>query len=200
MADTLEKLIGEASHGEAQAIDVLLSRYLPGLRAFIRLRAGALVRNKESTSDLAQSVCREILQHMERFQFHGEANFKHWLYTTALRKICNRYEYYGAGKRDVAKEIAVEPAAGSQDDGQVLECYRSFYTPSEQAMMREELARVEQAFEKLPDEYREVIVLARVVGLSRAEIAEQMGKTEGAVRTLLSRALAELAEMVTKPD
>jgi RNA polymerase sigma-70 factor (ECF subfamily) len=134
---------------------------------------------------------------LDRFQFQGEANFKHWLYTTALRKIANRYEYYGADKRDPAKEVAGSP---SDADGPVLECYRSFYTPSEHAMMREELSRVEQAFEKLPEDYREVIVLARVVGLSRAEIAEKMGRTEGAVRTLLSRALAELAEVVTKSE
>ena len=197
MAETLQKLIDEASQGEGHALDELLGRYLPGLRAFIRLRAGAVVRAKESTSDLAQSVCREILQHMGRFQYQGEANFKHWLYTTALRKIANRHEYYGADKRDVAKEIAAAPAPS---DGPVLECYRSFYTPSEHAMMREELSRVEQAFERLPEDYREVIVLARVVGLSRAEIAEKMGRTEGAVRTLLSRAHAELAEVVTKSE
>jgi RNA polymerase sigma-70 factor (ECF subfamily) len=61
-------------------------------------------------------------------------------------------------------------------------------------MKREELERVERAFDTLRDEQREVISLAHVVGMSRAEIAAQLGKSEGAVRTMLSRALAELAE------
>jgi DNA-directed RNA polymerase specialized sigma24 family protein len=41
-----------------------------------------------------------------------------------------------------------------------------------------------------------VISLAHIVGLSRAEIAERMGRTDGAVRTLLWRGLATLAELV----
>ena len=63
-------------------------------------------------------------------------------------------------------------------------------------MAREELERIESAFDRLPEEYREVITLARIAGLSRAEIAERMGRREGAVRTLLSRALARLAELL----
>jgi hypothetical protein len=41
---------------------------------------------------------------------------------------------------------------------------------------------------------REVIALAKIAGLSRAEIGERMGRSETAVRTLLHRALADLAE------
>ena len=41
-----------------------------------------------------------------------------------------------------------------------------------------------------------MILLAKQVGLSRSEIAEEMGRTEGPVRMLLSRALAQLAEML----
>jgi DNA-directed RNA polymerase specialized sigma24 family protein len=41
-----------------------------------------------------------------------------------------------------------------------------------------------------------VISLARIVGLSHAEIAKEMGRSEGAVRTLLSRALARLATLL----
>ncbi|TAH37176.1 MAG: sigma-70 family RNA polymerase sigma factor [Planctomycetota bacterium] len=61
---------------------------------------------------------------------------------------------------------------------------------------REELERAEAAFDKLAEDEREVILLANVVGLSRAEIAAQLGKSEGAVRTMLSRALSHLAELV----
>ena len=53
--------------------------------------------------------------------------------------------------------------------------------------------RLQRAFSTLPDEYREVITLARVVGLPHAEIAVKLGKSEGAVRILLHRALARLA-------
>ena len=48
---------------------------------------------------------------------------------------------------------------------------------------------MEAAFDSLPDDYREVITLARIAGLSHAEIARQMARSESAVRMLLSRAL-----------
>lgn len=42
--------------------------------------------------------------------------------------------------------------------------------------------------------------LAHVVGLSRAEIAERLGKSEGAVRVLLHRALARLADVLADAE
>jgi RNA polymerase sigma-70 factor (ECF subfamily) len=180
------ELVKQASRGDRPAIDELLRRHLPGLRAFIRLRAGPVIRKRESESDLAQSVCRELLEHLDRFQYDDERGFKRWLYTTALRKILNRYEYYAACKRNFLRE----------DPQSLSEHYRTLSTPSQHAMKQEEIERVERAFDELGEEQREVVTLAHLVGLSRAEIARQLGKSEGAVRTMLSRALAQLAEIL----
>ena len=199
MTEPLESLLLKASQGDVPALDVLLERYLPGLRAYVRLRAGPRLLEKESSSDLVQSVCRDILENLDRFQFEGETGFRRWLFKTAQRKIADRYEFYGAKKRDMAREKRPALPTSSAGDEAVLECYRSFYTPSHQAIAREELARVEQAFLSLPEEQREVVVQAKILGLTRAEIAEGMGKSEGAVRTLLYRALARLAEVLEDP-
>lgn len=195
-------LIDRASNGDVGAVDALLERNLPGLEAYIRLRSGRLLKSKESASDLVQSVCREVLQHMDRYQYRGEAQFRHWLYTTAMRKIINRYEYYKAEKRDAAREIvSSDPDMNSSGTGgNLLHTYRSFMTPSRHMAAREELERTERAFEKLSEDKREVILLAKIVGLSRAEIAEQMGRSELAIRSLLSRSLAELAENLEDED
>ena len=88
-------------------MDALVAKHLPGLRAFIRLRAGKLIRAKESCSDLVQSTCRDILTHVDRFQHPSEAAFRHWLYTTALRKIRKRADYYAAQRRDAADEVPI---------------------------------------------------------------------------------------------
>ena len=71
--------------------------------------------------------------------------------------------------------------------------YSGLCTPSRDAAAREELARAEAALARLSEEHREVIVLARIVGLSHAQIAEKLGTTEVATRSLLHRALARLA-------
>lgn len=192
-------LVDAAVAGDASAIEQLLERHLPGLRAYVRLRAGAGLRSRESSSDIVQSVCRDVLENMGRFRYPGEAAFRAWLYATAMRKIADRAEYWRAAMRDPAREVRLSPGTTSRpsgsDDARLAEVYRaSFFSPSQAAIGREALAKLEAAFEKLPEDYREVIVLSRIVGLSRAEIAEKMGRTEASVRNLVSRALAELAE------
>ncbi len=77
--------------------------------------------------------------------------------------------------------------------GGLLDGYRTFCTPSRAAQASEEVERIEAAFDGLPEEYREVITLSRVLGCSHAEIAARMGRSEGATRTLLYRALGRLS-------
>jgi len=190
-------LVDAAADGDGRAVEALLERHLPSLRAYVRLRAGAKLRARESASDLVQSVCRDVLQNLDRFRYPGESAFRAWLYATAMRKIADRAEYWGAARRDPAREAAPLPHAAHSgaDEQRLFDVYRdSFASPSQEAMGREALARIEDAFERLPEDYREVIVLSRIVGLSRAEVAGQMQRTEASVRNLLSRALAELAE------
>ncbi len=206
MSSDLLQLTEAAGRGDRRAVDQLLERFLPDVRAYVRLRAGPLVRQRESSSDLVQSVCREVLEHAERFRFPSESAFKQWLFATALRKIANRRDYYLAQKRDAELERSLEPAQdpsraseAPESDLRLLESYRVFSSPSAEAMVREELARVEGAFDGLSEEQREVVTLAHLVGLSRAEIAEQLGKSEGSVRVTLHRALAKLSGLLQQP-
>ena len=102
--DETERLVQEASVGGTVATDELLARLLPELRAFVRLRAGPRILEKESDDDLVQSVCREVLQDLSGFEYRGMPGFKKWLYTTALRKICDKAKFYGRQMRDAARE------------------------------------------------------------------------------------------------
>jgi RNA polymerase sigma-70 factor (ECF subfamily) len=198
MSDPNQDLVARAAGGDRAAIESLLEIHLPGLRAFIRLRAGQALRQKESTSDLAQSVCREILEHLERFKHGDKAAFKHWLYSTALRKIKDRARYYLALKRDARREVSLPAGDAAGDDSRLLECYSTVSSPSGKAIAREEMALLEAAFDRLPNDYKQVILLSRIVGLSHEEIARELGCTEVAIRKLLSRALARLLALLGK--
>lgn len=191
--DLLERM----RSGDPEAMETLMGRHLPGLRAYVRVQGGALLRAKEESTDIVQSVCREVLEKIDRFRYPSEAGFRQWLYTTALRKIRDRYDYYLAAKRDVRREAA--PPSDGSAPGPLAHVYRSVCTPSREASAREEIARIEAAFDDLPDHYRDVIVQARLLGLSRAEIAEQMGRSEIAVRSMLFRASAKLAGLLDEP-
>lgn len=199
MEPDLQALTDAAAAGDRGAIEALLERFLPDVRAFVRLRAGPALRARESNSDLVQSVCREILEHAERFQHPSEGAFRHWLFTTAQRKLHHRHEYWMAQKRGAVAEVPIDPGGDASSAGDVpdlMSRYRRFSTPSGAASLREEVERVEAAFDQLSEEHREVITLAHLTGLSRAEIAERMGRSEGAVRVLLHRALARLSGLL----
>jgi RNA polymerase sigma-70 factor (ECF subfamily) len=190
-----------AARGDRAAIDRLLELCLPELEAFVKKRAGKPLRAHESSSDIVQSVCREVLQHADRFRHPSELAFRQWLYTTALRKISARLEFYRAQKRDLGRAEKLAPGSVESAASQVFDFYQTLSSPSRHMVLREEVERIETALARLPEEQREVVTLAHVLGLSRAEIGERMNKSEGAVRVLLHRALARVSELLAeKPD
>lgn len=167
----------------------LVARYLPSIRAFVRMRMGAELRAKEESCDIVQSVAREVLEYSDRFAHGGEEGFRDWLFTTAHRKVVRRLRHWRTAKRRVQHETALpDELAGLVP------------TPSRHASAREHLATVENAFDALSDEQRDVLTWSRLVGMSHAQIAERLGKSEVAVRKILSRALARLATVLEKTD
>lgn len=180
----------EPSPGELR-LDRALADHLPELAGYIRRRTRGTISAKESSSDLVQSVCREIYQHLDRFQHGDEKAFKQWLFRTAERKIVDRHRYYHAHRRDAGRESPAEVDEGTLRDG---------VTPSRHAMAREQVERVQAALGELPPHYREVIVFARILDLPHAEVAERMGKSESAVRSILHRALAEVAKILARDE
>jgi len=186
-------LVQRATQGDARAVEALLAQNLPALRAWVRLRCGPVLRSRESASDIVQSACREVLQHIDRFRWNGEAGFRAWLYATTARKIADRADHWQAQRRDAGREVPLH-GPGPDGDTQVLDVYRSFCSPSAVATGRETMERIERAFEKLADDERELIVMSRIAGLSGAEIAEKLQCSEAAARQRLFRALANLSE------
>lgn len=172
----------------------LMERHLPALQAYVRLQLGPKLRAREGSADLVQSVCRELLKDQKQFRYEGDAAFRAWLYTQAIRKIRHRAGHWAAAKRE--QEPA--PAGGETSDGALLEAYGAICTPSRAVMAKEAVDKIERAFAELPADYREVILLARMVGLKRGEIAERLGRTEAAIRNLLPRALAALSDLLEK--
>lgn len=166
-------------------METLVARCLPALRAFVRLRMGAELRAREESCDIVQSVAREVLHHADRFQHGGESGFRDWLFTTAQRKVVNHLQHLRAQKRSAARD-AVLPE----------ELVGMVPTPSHHASAREELAALEGAFDALTPEQRDVVSWSRLLGLSHAEIAIRLGKSEVAVRKILSRGLARLAAVM----
>ena len=171
------------------ALEAMLLRHLPAIRAYLRLNAGAAVRAEEWSGDLAQSVCREALEHGDAPRFDDDAAFRRWLFTIAFHKVVDR------ARRAAVRRAAHGRPVDDASDAALGEFYASRLSPSGEVAGRESIERLERAFDALPDEQREVLVLAKIAGLSQAEIGAQIGKSEEAVRKILSRSLARISTL-----
>ena len=178
--------IASATRGEPAAIEDVLRAYLPRLQRFVHLRLGAQLRAREDTVDIVQSTVRELLE-QSRFEWRGEIEFRAWLFQAALHKILEKHRHHAAQKRAPGREVPLDAQGSLAHDA-----LRDVVSPSRIAMAKEDLQRLEAAFDRLTEPQREVLTLARVVGLPHAVIAERLGKSEVAVRQLLVRAMAAL--------
>jgi len=180
----------DGDQAEPLPLGDLLSQHLAWLEAYLRLKSGRMVRGRESSADLAQSVCREILQDADDLEFTSAAAFRSCLLTAADRKIIERHRYHTRLKRDVARTVSIDTAHA------LAGTYASIATPSEAADVREQVKLLEECFDELPDDYRRVILLFHVAGLPHDEVAERLGRSVSASRNLLSRALARLGRLL----
>lgn len=177
----LPELIAAAQAGSPEAREELLATNLDMLRRFIRQRLGDKLRARETSQDLAQSVCRELLEDLDTFEDRGEGSFTGWLLARAENKIRKRAAFWGRAKRSVDRE-----------ERSGLERLASLATPTWNLTSKERLDEVEGAIRALPDDYCEVVMLSRVEGLAHEEVALRMGRSVSAVQSLLLRALALL--------
>jgi RNA polymerase sigma-70 factor (ECF subfamily) len=184
-----EHLVAAAKGGEPDAFETLLAAHLDDVRAFIRLQVDVRVRQREAVSDFVQSACREVLEGLPRFEYRGPESFRAWLFTTVLNKVREKHVFHRAQKRDVAREAPPAPSVSNDIYSSLCSPQAS---PSQHAIGTELSERIERAIDQLPEDQRQVLLLSRVVGLSHAEIAERMERSELATRSLLSRALVRL--------
>lgn len=170
-------------------IDDLLLEQMPALMVFLRHHTGEELAARETVEDLAQSVCREVLQDSPVLQFDDKNQFRAHLFLQALRKVVDRARFHRMAKRDMRRE---RPLPETRTDGEVG-VYGRLVTGTQVAIARERLALVEKALQLLPEAQREAVLLSRVAGLSYEEIATQKGVAESTIRALAARGLTRLA-------
>lgn len=193
MTEDFETSLNAAKSGDRAAYDDLFERNLPTLVAFLRAKVGGELMERESVRDLAQSVCREVLKDLSKLEFRSEESFRSYLFLQASRKVVDRYRYHKQEMRDPRRE---EPLPSDTEAAELMGTYAPICTPSRAAGAKEELSRVEQALQLLPDAQRDAVLLSRIAGLSYQEIAKQKNITEAAVRGLVARGLARLAGLL----
>lgn len=154
---------------------------------------------KGGASDLVQETLLEACRDFDRFQGDSEAELRQWLRRLLLHNLADfTRRYRGTDKRQVEREVALEAGSSSAERGGGLAA--ALPSPSGEAMAHEQAAALQRVLERLPDEYRGVLVLRYQEGRSFEEIGHLLDLTANAARKLLLRAVERVQRELDKPS
>lgn len=194
---TPDQLLLQARSGSAEHLGQLLELYRCYLRLLARVEIGQSLQAKVDASDLVQDTLLEAHRHFPTFQGTSETQFACWLRQIMAANLANLLRrYLGTQGRDVRLErelnIRLDQSSRLLDRG--LADRGS--SPSQQASRREQAVLLADALEQLPEDYREVLVLRHLEGLTFPQVAQRMGRSLDSVEKLWVRGLAQLRQIV----
>jgi RNA polymerase sigma-70 factor (ECF subfamily) len=188
-----QQLVALAKTGDDDALNQLCRVYSERIRRIVRIRMGREVRVKLDSMDLVQDALLNALRGLGDFTYENEGDFLRWLSKIAQNAFGHQVEKLYADKRDIRREVQLDesgPTTGGRLAG--TPGPMNFTTPSVIMARKEELDKLEKAIDELKPEHKEVIILAKIEGLSYKEIGKRLGKSADAVGMLLSRAMVAL--------
>jgi RNA polymerase sigma-70 factor (ECF subfamily) len=188
-------LLSALRRGDAAAQEDFVRCYRPWLRLLADLEMNRRLQGKFDASDVVQQALLEACRDLPRFQGETESELSAWLRTILAHVLAHEIRRYrGTRRRDLDREVSLEQtlAQSSMRLGGLLAAPHS--SPSQHAVRHEEERRLASTLERLPPDYREVLVLRHLEDLPHEEIARRLGRSPGAVRMLWVRALARLRQ------
>jgi RNA polymerase sigma-70 factor (ECF subfamily) len=188
-----QDLLRLARGGDATALGLLLEMYRNYLGLLVQYQIGRRLQGKVDASDLIQEAFLEANRDFADFRGNTESELVSWLRRILAHNLANLVgRYHGAQRRDVALER--ELGADLDRSSRVLDysLVAKGSSPSQRADRREQGVLLADALAKLPEDYRQVLVLRHLEDLSFPDVARRMGRTVFSVKNLWARALAKL--------
>jgi RNA polymerase sigma-70 factor (ECF subfamily) len=192
-----EVLLASAKAGDAAALGELLGRYNSYLTLLVRVQLSRRIQAKADPADLVQDTFLEAHRHFANFRGSSEPELTAWLRQILGSRLANVVRHYvGTKGRDVRMETDLQ--AELDESSRFLDAglIAADSSPSQQAAHRETAVILADALDRLPEDYREAIVLRQLEGLPFADVAVRMGRTEDSVQKLWVRGLARLRKEV----
>ena len=194
-----DALTNRVRTGDSQALAEFLMARQPQLMAFIDRRLGAALRRKIEPDDLYQEVSTDALRSLGEVDLSQRDPFS-WLCQVAERRIIDAHrKFFGSLKRDAGREVSMNAGGGigSTSRPGLINLLVASMTSASQAFSRDQKQmRMLTALEQLPEEHREVLRLRYLEGMPSKQIADKFGKSDGAIRVMLTRSLAKLQQVL----
>jgi RNA polymerase sigma-70 factor (ECF subfamily) len=190
-------LIDRVRAHEPEALAEYLQQHRRPLLAFIERQLGAGLRRKLEADDIAQEVCAEAVRSLKQIEFGDRDPFS-WLCQITERKIIDAHRrFFEAQKRDAGREVSIGPSRDDTQHGGLMHLLVASMTTASQMFSRNaKEARMQEAILQLPDDQREALRLRYVENLPSKEIAERLGKSDAAIRVMLTRSLKKLQQIL----
>jgi RNA polymerase sigma-70 factor (ECF subfamily) len=174
----VRELVSQAKAGDSAAFAALYQEYSPTIYRFLRSRLDGA---DETVEDLTEDVFVKVFEKLDRYEERG-LPFTAWLYRIAHNRLIDYLRTRRASVHSLDEAYDVAENNTGADFGRVLD-----------------RAQLAPALAALTAEQRQAVQLRFLEGLSVAETANQMGRSEEAVKKLQARALTNLRRMLAAP-
>jgi RNA polymerase sigma-70 factor (ECF subfamily) len=179
-------LLEQARSGDRDALSRAFEKHQRRLAVLIYYRLPAGARAFDEVEDLVQETFLRACRDLDGFTWQSPGSFFRWLGSIAGHVVIDRARYRGRERRageEVRFRSESNPAGAEPADT---------LTPSRLLARKEAVERLLERLDRLPEDYRQALVLAKIEGCTTVEIAERMGKSREAVALLVYRALQRL--------
>jgi RNA polymerase sigma-70 factor (ECF subfamily) len=170
-------LIKMALAGETECFAVLMDRHLVALKRCI----GGMVRNRTDADDLVQDVLLRVWRRLSTFR--SEASFRTWVTRVAINEVLQSH------RREQRNPLG-------QRRGDLDRLAYAGESPHRCLLRLEATTAVRNALARLPERYREVLILRDLEQLTSEEAAQSLQETIPAVKTRLFRARLMLSAAI----
>jgi RNA polymerase sigma-70 factor (ECF subfamily) len=184
------RLMLQVRDGNAAAFEELVARYQNRLLTVLE----HLIGNREQAEDLTQEVFLRVFRARERYE--PGAKFSTWLFTIANNVASNARRSHSR-----RKEVGVPQRSNGSDSSPMqldqLAKAASGLMPARALDKAEQAEMVREAVKALSERQRMALLLSKFEGMSYQDIADTMGLSVQAIKSLLSRARVNLKEILT---
>lgn len=194
-----QKLLDQAQHGEAGAVEQLLTSHREPLRRMIGLRLDPALAARVDASDIVQEVLLEAHRRLGDYLRNPTMPFHLWLRHIAKDHMIDAHRRHRlAQRRSLDREQPLVPVLLADHSsfelaGQLLD---QELTPASAAIQQELQKRLESAIATLEEDDREIILMRHAEQLSNQEVAASLGLSEAAASMRYLRAVRRLRQVL----
>jgi RNA polymerase sigma-70 factor (subfamily 1) len=183
-------LLERAKSGDEAALSRAFEKHRRRLAVLVHYKLSPHARRFCEVEDIVQETHLRAFRDIGRFTYQAPGSFLRWLSSIADHVIVDRVRYQDRECRsgeEVPFRSASNPAGPEPADTK---------TPSRLFAQQQAVERLLARLDVLPEDYRQALILAKIEGLTTAEMAQRLGKSREAVALLVYRALKRFREVV----